>query len=83
MTTKEQRVASLNTAIGRAGGILRFREAVGVTHQAVYLWKRRGHVPPDKALVIEKLFSIPRQDMMAPHIAEAFMAPPAAAADVL
>lgn len=83
MTTKEQRISALNTAIARAGGIVRFREAMGLTHQAVYLWKRRGHVPPDKAVQIEQLYSVPRQDMMAPHIAEAFMTPPAGAADVL
>jgi hypothetical protein len=46
-----------------------------VTHQAVYSWKARGWVPPERAHVIEVVFGIPRTDMMNPDLVRAITAP--------
>lgn len=82
-TTKEQRVAALKTAIERGGGIVRFSKDVGVRHQAVYQWMRRGHVPADKALTLETLYGVPRAETMSPALAAVLTTPPVAAADIL
>jgi DNA-binding transcriptional regulator YdaS (Cro superfamily) len=75
MTTKETRVAAIDTAIERGGGIVRFAKAVGVTHQAVYNWKARGWVPPKRAVAIEAVFSVDRDSLMNPDLVRAINAP--------
>ena len=81
--SKEQRVQAIDTAITRGGGITRFAKALGVTHQAVYHWKRRGYAPADRALVMESLFSVPRAETMEPRLAAVFATPQQDAADIL
>lgn len=71
MTTKETRVAAIDRAIERGGGIVRFSAGMGVTHQAIYSWKRRGWMPLDKALIVEHMFGIPRAETVNPDIAKA------------
>ncbi len=83
MTDKTSRIAALDTAVERGGGIVRFARALKITHQAVYHWKRRGWVPADKALVIESIFGIPREELMEPGLVAVMNAPPSAATDVL
>ena len=83
MTSKENRLRALNEAINRGGGIVRFAKAMGVTHQAVTAWRRRGFAPADRALAIEAIFGVPREDVMAPHLVDALYAPSALAAGVL
>ena len=68
MTTKETRIAALDLAIERGGGILKFCKQLGVTHQAVYNWKARGWVPPERAVAIEAVFHIPREETMNPDL---------------
>jgi len=82
-TDKVERVASIDLAITRAGGIVAFSKAVGVTHQAVYAWKRRGWAPADKALVMEAVFDVPRARTMEPRLAALVATPPSTAADLL
>jgi hypothetical protein len=55
---------------------------MGVSHQAVYAWKRRGWVPVEKAVVIEAAYGIPRDDLMSPDLVRA-LAVPSASADLL
>lgn len=83
MTTKEQRIEAIRLAITRAGGIVKFTKAMGITHQAVYSWVRRGWAPADKALIMEKLFSVPRQSLMEPSLAAVVAAPPSGFVDIL
>lgn len=83
MTTKDQRLAAINTAIERGGGIVRFSKALGVTHQAVYFWKRKGYVPLDKAIGIECLVGTPREDLIDPKLLQLINAPNKAAEDLL
>lgn len=75
MTTKEERIAALDLAIERGGGIIKFCKKMKVTHQAVYNWKARGWVPPERAVAIEAVFGIPRTDMMNPDLVRAIHAP--------
>ena len=80
MTTKEDRVAAIDVAIERGGGIVRFAKAMNVSHQAVYNWKARGWVPPERAVLIEGTFGVDRDRLMNPFLVRAINAP---AADIL
>lgn len=75
MTTKDERIAALDLAIERGGGIIKFCQKMKVTHQAVYSWKSRGWVPPERAAALEAVFGIPRTDMMNPDLVRAISAP--------
>jgi transposase-like protein len=83
MSTKEERLAALNTAIERAGGAIRLAEALGITHQAIYAWRKRGWVPADKAIAVENLVGVPRISIMDPALVAVLTAPPSQAADIL
>lgn len=78
MTDKNERIAALDLAIQRGGGIIKFCQKMKVTHQAVYSWKARGWVPPERAVAIEVVFGIPRTDMMNPDLVRAISAPASA-----
>lgn len=82
MTTKEERIAAIDLAISRGGGIIKFCKRMGVTHQAVYAWKRRGWAPLEKAIVMEAVFGIPRADFMNPDLVRTLNTP-SASADLL
>jgi len=69
------RIAAINRAIAKGGGIVRFAKSMGVSHQAIYAWKRRGWVPVEKAVVIEAVYGIPRDDLMSPGLVRALAAP--------
>jgi transposase-like protein len=75
MTTKEERIAAIDLAILRGHGIVRFAKSMGVSHQAIYAWKRRGWVPIEKAVALEAIFSIPRDDVMNPDLVRAVNMP--------
>lgn len=74
-TTKEERLEALDAAIARGGGIISFAKRLGLSHQAIYHWRRRGWVPADKALVIETIFGIAREYLMEPRLAAVMRAP--------
>jgi hypothetical protein len=59
MSTRETRMFGLDRAITEAGGIVAFRKDMGITHQAVYCWKKKGVVPMDRAAEIERRYGIP------------------------
>ena len=46
-----------------------------ITHQAVYSWKARGWVPPERAVALEAVFGVPRTDTMNPDLVRAISAP--------
>lgn len=62
---------ALNTAIANAGGVFAFCRALGVTHQAVYNWKRRGWVPFERAAEIERLYGVPAGQLVKSSVAAA------------
>lgn len=65
---------ALELAIRRAGGIIAFSRALGVTHQAVSAWRKRCHVPPHRALAIEALFGVDRFSLIQPELSLVFRA---------
>jgi DNA-binding transcriptional regulator YdaS (Cro superfamily) len=72
---KYQRVEAIDEAIDRAGGVIKFAKAMGVTHQAVYNWRKRGWVPPERAVIIEAVFKIDRNRLMNPDLVRALNTP--------
>lgn len=83
MTTKEERVAAIDQAITRGGGIVRFCKGMNITHQSVYAWRERGWVPPERAIVIESVFGIPREKLMNPALVDLINKPKSSAEDLL
>ena len=75
MTTFQQRLNALNTAIKRGGGIIAFADALGIAHQNITAWRRKGQVPIARAFVIERLYYVPAALLMAPELAEAYSEP--------
>lgn len=75
MTSKEDRIAAIDAAIERGGGIIKFAKSMGVTHQAIYNWRKRGWVPPERAVAIEAVFGIDRNSLMNPDLVRALNAP--------
>lgn len=71
MTETNPRVAALNDAIAAAGGIQKFCEKQGVTHQAVYAWKRRGAVPLLRAIRIGQTADVDAATLVEPKMAAA------------
>jgi transposase-like protein len=70
-TDKEQRIAAIKDAVQRGGGIVKFAKAMGISHQAVYHWYRRGWVPLHRAVTMEALFGVPSTAVMDPAVLRA------------
>ncbi|HNC97199.1 MAG TPA: YdaS family helix-turn-helix protein [Myxococcota bacterium] len=62
----------IDRAVYAAGSQTRLAEALipPVTSQAVCQWVRQGYVPPERALEIERLFGVPREDLLSPKLRE-------------
>ncbi len=67
-------MTGIEKAIELAGGASPLATKLGVSHQAVYVWLRKGWVPAHRALEIEKLFDIPRVELFKPELAALFTA---------
>ena len=65
-------MTGIKKAIEMAGGANALAAKLGVTHQAVYVWLRKGWVPSQRALQIEHLFDIPRAELFKPELAALF-----------
>jgi hypothetical protein len=74
---------ALEDAIVRAGGIVRFAKAMGVTLQAVTLWRKQRYVPLTRAVEIERLFNVPRETLVPADVAAALATPRSPSSDVL
>lgn len=72
---KEQRVALIRSTIKKAGGIMAFAEALGVTHQAVYQWIKRGYVPLPRATEIHMRYNVNRGELVDPTLLEMLRLP--------
>lgn len=55
-------------AIKAAGGVAALARALGVQHQAVQDYRRKGYVPPARAKEIEMQFGIPRNDLVSAKV---------------
>lgn len=63
-------IEMLNKAAELAGGVIPLAKSVGVSHQAIYQWKKRGYVPAESALIIEHKFGIPHGGMVRSALAD-------------
>jgi len=63
-------VDALREAIAQAGGQTSLARAIGCTQGHVSQWLRRGKVPADKVLKIERATGVPREQLR-PDIFEA------------
>lgn len=61
---------ALDRAAEAAGSWVALARKLGVTHQAMYEWKKRGHVPPTRALEIEVHYGIPARELIKPSLLE-------------
>ena len=59
---------AIERAIERAGSRAAFAQTLGVTVQAVCQWVRRGWVPPQRALEIERLYDVDRAYLVKPDL---------------
>lgn len=75
MTTDDQRREALEVAITRAGGIIAFARALGVTHQAVTSWRKKRRIPPQRAAAIEALYGVDRRYLIDPDLLAAVTSP--------
>lgn len=55
-------------AVKFAGGATAFSRAVGVSHQAVYQWLRRGWLTPKRAEQVSLLYGVPAAELLNPEI---------------
>jgi len=62
-------MTGINKAVAASGGARELASKLGVTRQAVAKWQVRGWVPLNRALQIEVLYGIPRQELLKPDIA--------------
>jgi len=76
MSTKDARVAAIDEAIRRGGGIVAFSKAMSITHQAVYNWRNRGWAPIQRAVAMESIFGVDRYETMDPSVARILIASP-------
>lgn len=80
---KAERLASINEAIRRGGGIIAFSRKLGIAHQSVSYWRKQGHVPPDRALLVEQLFGVPRRSLVHPSVLRFLETPDAEGSSIL
>ena len=81
--TTSARVEALQTAIDRAGGLLAFCEKLNVSHQAVAGWRKRGYVPPLRAVAIENRFGVERTALVHPDVVAAITTPASALVNLI
>ncbi len=60
--------SGLARAVQFAGGVSAFAQSLGVTHQAVYQWLRRGWLTPKRAEQVSELYGVPAADLLDPEI---------------
>lgn len=61
---------AVDAAIRAAGTQVNLAQVLGVTQQAISMWRRRGWVSPLRAQEIEALYGIPRTRLMKPRLVE-------------
>jgi DNA-binding transcriptional regulator YdaS (Cro superfamily) len=58
----------ISRVIDMAGGTQALAEQLGVSHQAVYNWRQRGHVPAARAIQLEKMYDVQREELVSPAL---------------
>jgi DNA-binding transcriptional regulator YdaS (Cro superfamily) len=68
-------MTGIKLAIDLAGGACALAHNLGVTHQAIYTWAKRGWVPMHRALQIETEYGVPRTQLLKPELVAVFIKP--------
>jgi DNA-binding transcriptional regulator YdaS (Cro superfamily) len=68
-------VRGINDAIQAAGGAAALAKELGISHQSVYHWAKRGWVPAQRAVDIEERYGVPRESLVNERIARVLAAP--------
>lgn len=71
MTVTPEELAKLrgiDKVIALAGSAQLLAARLGVSHQAVYAWRKKGAVPIDRALQIEKMFGVQREELVSQRL---------------
>jgi DNA-binding transcriptional regulator YdaS (Cro superfamily) len=58
----------IDKVIGIVGSAQILAARLGVSHQAVYAWRKAGAVPVDRALQIEKMFGVQREELVSQRL---------------
>jgi DNA-binding transcriptional regulator YdaS (Cro superfamily) len=69
-TNGDSATTGIERAITQAGGQDSLAERMGCTQQNVSVWKKNGYVPLVRAVEIEQLTGVPREDLISPRIKE-------------
>ena len=70
-------MSSLAELVEHVGGALPLARALGVTHQAMYPWIKRGWLPTNRALQAASIYDVPYADLIDPQL-RAYVANPVA-----
>jgi DNA-binding transcriptional regulator YdaS (Cro superfamily) len=60
--------AALRRAVDFAGGATQLAHTLGVSHQVVHKWLKRGWVSPKRATELSGLYGIPAIDLIRPEL---------------
>lgn len=63
-------ITPLDHLVEQAGGALTLARTLGVTHQAMYPWIKRGWLPTNRALQASSIYGVPHTDLMDPLLQE-------------
>lgn len=58
----------IDEAITKAGSISALARHLGVSHQVVNRWQKRGFVPPKRAVELEAKYGVPLRDLVDPSL---------------
>ena len=73
MKKKEFLMNGVELAIKEAGGQGALAHQLGVSQQAISLWKRRGYVPLSRLTEIEAQYGVRKIEMIDPRIIDLFV----------
>jgi DNA-binding transcriptional regulator YdaS (Cro superfamily) len=73
----------IDKAVRSAGGAASLAAKLGVSHQAVYQWIQNGWVPSERALELERIYHIPRAELLSPKLAALMPPAPHPAQDLI
>lgn len=79
MTGIEKAIEKAAEAAAKAGrptsGAQALADHLGVTRQAIYLWKSQGYVPPERVIEIEMEYGVDRRELVDPKLRNLFEKP--------
>lgn len=62
------KLRGIDKVIEMAGSAQLLAARLGVSHQAVYGWRKKGFVPTKRLLQIEKMFGVQREELASQQV---------------